>query len=436
MAYTIHGHVSKGYESVYAQFEKNFADGKEENAQLCAYVGEELVVDLWGSVSKSNTTPNFNADSLTNVFSSTKSLTAICMATLVDKTCMKYTDKIVTYWPEYGNGSEEKEDITISEILQHKGGMVNFSQTVRLVDIQRENIKNNSIGSIIENESLKFPPEKANTKTEYHGLTRGWILTEIFRRVDPAHRTIGEALQDEIAGKLDADCYIGLPFSKLPNASNLSSNTAANVVGKSMIPKFMGRKVEMSFVDIMKLMAFIAKTAEKAPVPPLEPMKNNFSFFDLISVFHLSVVRSGEIPSANGHCSARGLGKVAAMMANKGTFQGTQILSEEAWESLHKREEEGNAMYPFGLPTHFSQGGVNYFVPFDNSPFESIKNSSRNRNGYFGWMGFGGSVFQWCPEHKVGFAYVPTLMVWDDLNNAKGALLQKLVLDCAKEQTT
>ena len=38
------------------------------SAQLCVYVGEEKVVDLWGSIKDKD----FSADSLTNVFSSTK----------------------------------------------------------------------------------------------------------------------------------------------------------------------------------------------------------------------------------------------------------------------------------------------------------------------------------------------------------------------------
>ena len=38
------------------------------SAQLCVYVGEEKVVDLWGSIKDKD----FSADSITNVFSSTK----------------------------------------------------------------------------------------------------------------------------------------------------------------------------------------------------------------------------------------------------------------------------------------------------------------------------------------------------------------------------
>ena len=73
------------------------------SAQLCVYVGEEKVVDLWGSIKDKD----FSGDSITNVFSSTKvednhgtvmkeffqSLAAIALASLVDRGLLSYSDK-------------------------------------------------------------------------------------------------------------------------------------------------------------------------------------------------------------------------------------------------------------------------------------------------------------------------------------------------------
>ena len=56
-----------------------------------------------------------------------------------------------------------------------------FFQTVMFEDMLPHRIKENSIGSVIEAESTSFPPEESGTNREYHGLTRGWILNEIFR---------------------------------------------------------------------------------------------------------------------------------------------------------------------------------------------------------------------------------------------------------------
>ena len=93
----VQGSVSPGYESVKEIFESNFKRGAEESAQLCVYVGEEKVVDLWCSVSD----PGYTADTLTNVFSSTKSLTAIAMASLedkVDNTFKSSKDKVLVIY--------------------------------------------------------------------------------------------------------------------------------------------------------------------------------------------------------------------------------------------------------------------------------------------------------------------------------------------------
>ena len=48
--YTICGTVSPGFEPVKTLFESNFSRGREFDAQCVVYVGEERVVDLWGSV--------------------------------------------------------------------------------------------------------------------------------------------------------------------------------------------------------------------------------------------------------------------------------------------------------------------------------------------------------------------------------------------------
>ena len=46
---TIDGTCMKEFEPVRSQFYENFVQGKEENAQVCIYLGNQCVVDLWGS---------------------------------------------------------------------------------------------------------------------------------------------------------------------------------------------------------------------------------------------------------------------------------------------------------------------------------------------------------------------------------------------------
>ncbi len=55
----------------------------------------------------------------------------------------------------------------------------------------------------------------------------------------------------------------------------------------------------------------------------------------------------------------------------------------------------------------------------EDSPRE--RREKCGREGFFGWMGFGGSVFQWRRDLGVSFAYVPTRLAWYDLQNLRGA---------------
>ena len=78
------GTVAPGFESVRQLFDAMLQSGCDTKAQLCIYVGDERVVDLWG-VDPEVVDETFGADSLVNVFSSTKTVTAIVVAKMVDK---------------------------------------------------------------------------------------------------------------------------------------------------------------------------------------------------------------------------------------------------------------------------------------------------------------------------------------------------------------
>ncbi len=54
------------------------------------------------------------------------------------------------------------------------------------------------------------------------------------------------------------------------------------------------------------------------------------------------------------------------------------------------------------------------------------------REGFCGWFGFGGSVFQWHPELQISFSYVPTQLSWYDFSASRGGELQERLVDCVK----
>eukprot|EP00090_Calanus_glacialis_P024125 TRINITY_DN37455_c0_g1_i1.p1 TRINITY_DN37455_c0_g1~~TRINITY_DN37455_c0_g1_i1.p1 ORF type:complete len:428 (-),score=98.05 TRINITY_DN37455_c0_g1_i1:82-1365(-) len=412
----IKGTVSPGFEPVKAMFTENFHKGREESAQLCVYVGEEKVVDLWGST----TLPTYTADTLTNVFSSTKSLTAIAMAVMQDRGLIKYGTKIAEYWPEFAQNG--KEEVTVADLMRHEAGLAAWDTSLDVNDALTENIKKNNIGKVIEKQKLNFPE---SGKREYHGITRGWIANEIFRRVHPEGETIGEFLQKEIQGPLDANVFVGVNDENANNYAPVTEMGIPFVIGQSMIPSIIGRAVDVNFFELLSFVNMIRKAMQKSgEKKPAFADSNGLSMDKQLGpFFNQEIVRRGETSSANGNCSARGLAVVAAAMANRGNFKGKTILSPTAWEALHA---DPTLDFLFGdVEANFTQGGVSKFE-------EPDKSLTLGRDGYYGWLGYGGSVFQWHPEYRVGFAYTPTLLEWYSIDNRKGRLLQGEVIKCVE----
>lgn len=74
--------------------------------------------------------------------------------------------------------------------MRHEAGLFYILPFDSIDDLLPENIINNSIGKNIEQSKAYFPLDKT-TKRKYHAFSRGWILGEIIRRVDPKKRTMG-----------------------------------------------------------------------------------------------------------------------------------------------------------------------------------------------------------------------------------------------------
>ena len=108
-------------------------------------------------------------------------------------------------------------------------------------------------------------------------------------------------------------------------------------------------------------------------------------------------------------------------------------MSEKAWNEMHSeaRKEIMGEMLNGKIRLNFTQGGVNKFIKFDDET-EADKSLHENRYGYYGWIGYGGSVVQWHPELKIGFAYIPTCLHWYDLENCRAGKLQKKAVECTK----
>jgi hypothetical protein len=82
--------------------------------------------------------------------------------------------------------------------------------------------------------------------------------------------------------------------------------------------------------------------------------------------------------------------------------------------------------------TRFTQGGVDQFLPCDSGSSQLERDFNEGREGFYGWMGLGGSIFQWHPEYDIGFGFVPTSLHVLDFLNERGKVYQKEVLTCVE----
>ncbi|MFT5693215.1 MAG: CubicO group peptidase (beta-lactamase class C family) [Oceanicoccus sp.] len=417
----IDGTVAPGFESVKTLYEHNMRTLIEKNTQLCVYHQGEKVVDLWASVGEG---VNFSPDSLVNCFSSGKSLEAIAMASLAGKGLLDYNAKIADYWPEFGTNG--KEELTVAELMRHEAGLAALDSSIEPHDLLTENIKQNKVGKIIEAHAQTFR-EGDGSRREYHAVTRGWIVNEVFRRIDPTGRTIGEFLREDISGPLEADVIIGVKEDELHRVVKVSPLRIRFQFFEGLKPKFMGRRMERNILQtlgrLVRLYPNMRKGTTKGSPAPLTGM-------DRIEFFNEIAVAKGETPSANANCSARGLAKIAAMMSSGGKWAGSEYLNDHAWNAMHSDPVKRD----MGFSTvTFSQGGVAEFTETSPANTKLERAFNAGREGFHGWMGLGGSIFQWHPQQQIGFAYVPTSLNVLDIFNERGKMYQTEVLSCVEK---
>ena len=155
---------------------------------------------------------SYTKDSIQNVFSSSKAVTSIVVAMLVDRGYISYETAIASVWPNFAQ--QNKEDVTVEDLMRHETGLQKFPFSIPAGDLERDKLKLMKTVShrIASSKPVHTPHKKSRSKKKhksgsvvtrsYHALTRGWIVNEICMRVDPLGRTVGEFIRDEIATPL------------------------------------------------------------------------------------------------------------------------------------------------------------------------------------------------------------------------------------------
>ncbi|CAI5449861.1 unnamed protein product [Caenorhabditis angaria] len=214
---TVNGFVDEKFAKVLEAFRRNFGQGEErEGAAFAVYHKGELVVNLYGGYADKESNRKWAPNQKSVMFSSTKALTSIVIAMLVDRKFIKYSDRIIDHWPEYGQFG--KNSTTIEDVMSHKAGVPYLSQDVSIEDVR------NNWKSVMEKVEKTIPAWKPGTASGYHAVTFGFILDGLVRKVDPLSRGIQEFFDQEIAEPYDLDISIGIrDKSEVPYLTRLTT---------------------------------------------------------------------------------------------------------------------------------------------------------------------------------------------------------------------
>src|SRR3990167_3586974 len=116
----VDGFIHDRFAPVRAAFETNLANGSDVGASYCATVEGEVVVDLWGGFADEARTRPWARDTIINVYSTTKTMTALTALLVADRGELDFDAPVARYWPEFAaNG---KQDIKVSHLMSHAVG--------------------------------------------------------------------------------------------------------------------------------------------------------------------------------------------------------------------------------------------------------------------------------------------------------------------------
>ncbi|WP_313209600.1 serine hydrolase domain-containing protein, partial [Stutzerimonas nitrititolerans] len=117
----IQGYFDLRFEAVREAFGELFEQTAQRGAAICVQLGGETVVDLWAGTADNAGEEVWQQDTLVNLFSCTKTFTAVAALQLVAEGKLELDSPVARIWPEFAaNG---KQGITLRQLLSHQAGL-------------------------------------------------------------------------------------------------------------------------------------------------------------------------------------------------------------------------------------------------------------------------------------------------------------------------
>src|SRR4051794_31605907 len=103
----IQGEGDERYAAVRKGLEDKLHRGADLGASVAVFVDGEPVVDIWGGWTDQSRTTAWARDTLVNVYSTTKTMTALSALVLADAGELDFNAPVSTYWPEFAAGGKD-----------------------------------------------------------------------------------------------------------------------------------------------------------------------------------------------------------------------------------------------------------------------------------------------------------------------------------------
>ena len=195
---TVDGFCDPRFAKVADALEQAITDGEECGAAIAVNIDGELIVDIWGGHTDAARTTAWSADTIVNVWSSTKNVTALAGLMLIDRGLITPETPVAQVWPEFGAAGKQR--IEFRHLLTHSSGLSGWEQPVTAEDVLDWDRSTAMLAA-------QAPWWEPGSATGYHALTHGHLIGEVLRRLTGS--SLREFVAAEIAGPLGADFQIG-----------------------------------------------------------------------------------------------------------------------------------------------------------------------------------------------------------------------------------
>jgi len=340
--------------------------GTDVGASVAVFLEGEPVVDIWGGfIDEAHSAP-WVEDTITNVWSTTKTMTFLCALMLADRGELDFYAPVATYWPEFAAGGKER--VQVRHLMSHTAGLAGWTEPLEpegLADWER-------CTSLLAAQEPWWEP---GTASGYHAVTQGYLIGEVVRRITGV--SIGTWFASEVSGPLGADFFIGTPESEDPRISMVIPPPPVDL-----------EELKPSEIALRALSN-----------PPLDATYPRHEWW-----------RRAEIPAANGHGNARSVATIQSIVAGQGEARGIRLLSEKGCSAIFDEQSNGRDLV-LGMPNRF---GMGYGLSTEMMPIGP-------RSCY--WGGYGGSLILMDQETQLTICYVMNRMEGGLQGDLRGANL-------------